>query len=133
MKNLPFEIHPKLAQDSIKIKDLELCELRLQKDGDVDWFILVPKRPNLVEIIDLQASDERLLYTEMRLVCETIKNVKKPFKLNVANLGNMVPQLHIHIIARQPNDRAWPHPIWGTPTIKPFLEAQVEFWQKHFV
>lgn len=107
-----FELHPILKKDTFLIKDLKLCQLLLMNNSFYPWLILVPKKPDLVEIIDLSESDQILLIKEIDLISKIIKKVFNPDKINIAALGNMVPQLHIHIIARFKNDRTFPKPIW---------------------
>ncbi len=113
-----FQLHPQLKKDTIFIKDLELCQVLLMNNAFYPWFILVPRKDNLVEIIDLNQQERALLMEEIAFVSHILKTNLKPEKLNVANLGNMVSQLHIHIIARFKNDLTFPNPVWGSQVKK---------------
>lgn len=106
-------LHPTLEADTHPIAELELCELRLMDQSLFPWVILVPKNENITEIIDLSDADQQLLIQEISQVSRALKQLTHAEKLNVAALGNVVPQLHIHIIARFANDAAWPAPVWG--------------------
>ena len=127
-----MEIHSKLLEDSHFIVDLPLSQLRIIPDGDNPWFLLIPMRPDKKEWSDLSLDDQYQLTQEINQVCLLLKEYKDPDKLNVASLGNMVPQLHIHVIARYKDDRAWPGPIWGTSAGSEFDNSQVHFWQEKF-
>jgi diadenosine tetraphosphate (Ap4A) HIT family hydrolase len=108
-----FKLDLQLQKDTFFIKDLKLCQVLLMNNCLYPWVILVPKKENLVEIIDLTKEEQILLIEEIALISEILKKHFNPKKLNVANLGNMVCQLHIHIIARFENDPAFPKPVWG--------------------
>lgn len=108
-----FELHPRLASDTLNVCSLRLSQVLLMNDARYPWIILVPARPELVELHDLDADDYRLLNGEIREVSQRVAALFKAHKMNVAALGNMVPQLHVHLIARQPDDAAWPAPVWG--------------------
>ncbi|MCT4641394.1 MAG: HIT family protein [Bacteriovoracaceae bacterium] len=124
-----FVLNPILENDSLFLKSLELCDLRLLKDGDLDWFLLIPRRVNIKEIYELDACDQSLLIKEIDLISKLLAKHRNIDKINVAALGNMVPQLHIHIIARYVDDRAWPQPVWGSKNIKKFSEDSFDFWK----
>jgi diadenosine tetraphosphate (Ap4A) HIT family hydrolase len=108
-----FALHPQLAQDTVAIGELKLCRLLLNKDANYPWLVLVPRRPDLTEMIDLDASEQAQLTTEIAAVSHALKDITPCDKLNVAALGNMVAQLHVHVIARRKSDAAWPRPVWG--------------------
>lgn len=127
-----FDLNPILERDSLLVRDLELCQLRLIKDGELDWFILVPKRNNISEIFELSSDDQALLLSEINLVSKGLDAAVSPDKINIAAIGNMVAQLHIHIIARFKNDRAWPATVWGTTTDLSFEDSKVKMWQSIF-
>jgi len=113
-----FALHPQLAQDTVVIAELKLCRLLLSKDANYPWLLLVPRHPGVTEIIDLDTDAQAQLMTEIAEVSHALKETTRCDKLNVAALGNMVPQLHVHIIARRKSDAAWPRPVWGVaPTI----------------
>lgn len=108
-----FSLHDRLYQDTDFVADLQLCQVLLAKDGRFPWLILVPRRENLTEIIDLPLADQHQMLAEITLCSHFLKQDLGAEKLNVAALGNMVAQLHIHVIARFQADIAWPAPIWG--------------------
>ena len=111
MKN--FKLDDRLAQDTIEIGHLNLCEVRLQKCTDVVWLVLIPKREGIVEVTDLSVPDQNLLWQEILRATRLLQSHFEHDKINIATLGNVVPQLHTHIIARSKNDPHWPSPVWG--------------------
>ncbi len=118
---MTFTLHPQLAADTLHIADLAACRVLLMNNSNFPWLILVPMRENLREIFDLGADDYRLVMDEVKNIAEKFAAFTKADKINVAALGNMVPQLHIHIIARYANDAAWPNPVWNSGvTGKPY-------------
>lgn len=119
-----FVLHPQLAADSLMLRDLPLCQLRLINDRQYPWFILVPRRDGVRDIIDLSWVEQQQLWHESAWLSGTIRAMYQPEKLNVAALGNMVPQLHLHHIARQKNDLAWPSPVWGKFPAIAYTEQQ---------
>jgi diadenosine tetraphosphate (Ap4A) HIT family hydrolase len=108
-----WSLHERLKEDTIDIGDLPLSRVLVIKDAHYPWLLLVPRRPEIVEIIDLNDVEQAQLMTEVSRVARALKEVTKCEKLNIAALGNMVPQLHVHIIARRTSDAAWPRPVWG--------------------
>ena len=108
-----FELHPQLENDTDYIFQLPLCRVRLMDNSLFPWIILVPAIENITELTDLTTNDQRQLMDEICRMSELMKKAFNPDKLNVATLGNQVPQLHIHIIARYKSDSAWPNPVWG--------------------
>lgn len=108
-----FELDPRLAADTLPIFDLDLCSVRLMNDARYPWLVLVPRKPGMVEIFDLDEADQQQLLAEIRRCAEVLESLERPDKLNIANLGNQVSQLHVHIIARYHDDAAWPDPVWG--------------------
>jgi diadenosine tetraphosphate (Ap4A) HIT family hydrolase len=108
-----WTLHPQLEADTVLVGELALSRLLLAKDVNFPWLILVPRCGDVSEIIDLDEPGQAELIREIALVCRAIKAVVPCDKLNVAALGNAVPQLHVHIIARRRGDPAWPKPIWG--------------------
>lgn len=109
-----FQLHERLKNDLIEIKDLELSKLMLLPDSENPWCVLVPKRNDIKELHHLESDDQNILLEEINTVSKILEKEFSPDKLNVGALGNMVPQLHIHIICRYKNDRSWPGSIWGT-------------------
>lgn len=118
-----FELHPQLAKDTYLIGDLELCRVLLMDDQQYPWLILVPRRVDIREIFQLALEDQRLLLTESAAVGALMVEIFAADKLNVAALGNMVPQLHLHHIARYQTDPAWPKPVWGVHPAMPYDKA----------
>jgi len=108
-----FALDPRLAADTLPVMELALCTLRLSKDARFPWLILVSKRPDMAEIVDLEDMDRAILFDEIVLASRVLRTVTACQKLNVAALGNQVRQLHVHIIARFETDAAWPRPVWG--------------------
>ena len=111
-----FVLDAKLQADTIDVTTLPLCLVRLMNDRRFPWVILVPARPGVTEIVDLEAADRARLIEEIALVSGVMRDLFQPTKLNVAALGNVVAQLHVHVIARFATDTAWPRPVWGTPS-----------------
>ncbi|HRO63007.1 HIT family protein [Thermomonas sp.] len=117
----------RLADDTVPVADLPLCEVRLMDDANHPWLVLVPKVIDAVEIIDLTPAQRTLLGAEIAIASRALRALFKPDKLNVAALGNLVPQLHVHVIARFHDDIAWPRPVWGAADARPYEpEALVE-------
>ena len=108
-----WSLHARLEEDTIDIGDLPLCRVLVIKDAHYPWLLLVPRRPEIIEIIDLGEVEQAQLMTEISRVARALKDITKCEKLNIAALGNMVPQLHVHLIARRSSDAAWPRPVWG--------------------
>lgn len=126
-----FNLAPELKRDteqltSINGHSLSLCYMGIMNDKRYPWLILVPQKNNLTEIIDLTASDRHQLMDEITLVSEQMKSLFTPYKLNIGAIGNLVPQLHIHIIARQKTDHAWPNPVWGIGDAQKYSELELE-------
>lgn len=115
-----YELHPQLAADTHPVAALELCELRLMDDSNYPWLVLVPRVADARELIDLDADQRRQLGDEVDRASRLLQRAFRPFKLNVAALGNLVPQLHVHVIARFEHDPAWPKPVWGMATARPY-------------
>ena len=127
MNATDWHLDPQLAADTHPVAQLPLSELRLMDDANHPWLILVPRVAGAVEWIDLDDAAQAGLTREIALASRALQSAFKPHKLNVAALGNMVPQLHVHVIARYRDDIAWPRPVWGTATAKPYTpEALVE-------
>jgi diadenosine tetraphosphate (Ap4A) HIT family hydrolase len=107
-------IDPRLESDSTFITAFELCQVRLNHNAAFPWVLLIPQQEGISEIIDLSSTDQQVLMQEIALTSQAMKRLFQPTKLNVANLGNVVPQLHVHIIARYKDDQAWPGPVWNS-------------------
>lgn len=120
-----WHLHPQLADDTTPVIELPLCEVRLMDDANHPWLVLVPRVPDMVEIIDLDPAQRAQLTIEIDAACRALRTLFKPDKLNVAALGNLVPQLHVHVIARYRDDIAWPRPVWGSATARPYTPEQL--------
>ncbi|KAF7776903.1 MULTISPECIES: HIT domain-containing protein [Pseudoalteromonas] len=126
MTDSDFELAVELKRDCIELADWPLCKVLLLNDSLYPWFVLVPRQAGLKEIIDLSEDDQVVYLKESAKLSKLLIEVFNPDKLNVAALGNMVPQLHIHHIARFKTDIAWPAPIWGKFAAVPYTEEQIE-------
>ena len=115
-----WQLHPQLADDTAPVIELPLCEVRLMDDANHPWLVLVPRVADAVELIDLDAAQRTQLTQEIDATSRALKALFKPDKLNVAALGNLVPQLHVHVIARYTGDIAWPRPVWGAANARPY-------------
>ena len=107
-----FKINNKFLKSSYHIEDLKLCSVRLNDNSKFPWLILIPKRKNVTDISDLNSKDQILLMKEIVFVSKLMKKLFKTSKLNVEKIGNIVPQLHIHIISRKKTDSSWPLSVW---------------------
>ncbi|HMA55132.1 MAG TPA: HIT family protein [Pseudolabrys sp.] len=108
-----WSLHPQLTQDTVPVGDLPLARVLLANDANYPWLILVPRLPGLVELIDLEKNAQVQLLGEVAAAARVLKSITQCDKLNIAALGNQVPQLHVHVIARRHTDAAWPKPVWG--------------------
>lgn len=115
-----FALSPELAADTLGIGRLDLCRLLLMNDATYPWFILVPQRSGIREIFELDAADRLSLIDEIAMVSKAVDEIFAPDKLNVAAIGNLVPQLHVHIVARFRSDPVWPMPMWGRTPRYPY-------------
>jgi diadenosine tetraphosphate (Ap4A) HIT family hydrolase len=125
VSHLPWSLHPQLARDTVEVGDLALSRLLAMNDANYPWVILVPRRAAVVEIIDLDASDRTRLMSEIAQVSAALKQLTACDKLNVAAIGNVVPQLHVHVVARRTDDSAWPKPVWGAVPARPYRDEDV--------
>lgn len=123
---MSFELHPRLAADTVPLGTLPLCRVLLMNDQNFPWCILVPQRAAVREIHALAAADQPQLMREISGIAEAMQTVFVADKMNIAALGNQVPQLHIHIIARFETDPAWPAPVWGRLPPDTYPEADLE-------
>lgn len=119
MSETAWSLHPQLEKDTTPVGDLPLCRVLAIDDADYPWLVLVPRRCGIVEIADLSAADAARLMEEIAHTSRILKAVTGCDKLNVAAIGNVVPQLHIHIVARWKTDPLWPKPVWGYVTPRP--------------
>lgn len=125
-KEIQFQLDPLLQKDSIFIMELPLSKLLLMNDTNYPWFLLVPRREGVEEVFELSQEDLMQLNKESNFLLKGLKEHYKGKKMNVANLGNIVPQLHIHHIVRYEDDLAWPGPIWGKQEAKPYSDEERE-------
>jgi diadenosine tetraphosphate (Ap4A) HIT family hydrolase len=116
-KKAMFSLHPRLEQDTFKVTDFALSRLLLMNNRNFPWLILVPRKQDIREITDLDHKDRLVLMEEICLVSDKMQTLFRPDKINVASLGNLVPQLHIHVVARYLDDTAWPGPVWGASCV----------------
>ena len=119
-----FKLHPQLAKDCFHVTDLSLCRLLLMNNSHYPWCILVPMRAGLREIYELEESEQQALLNESSRLSLIMMQQFDGEKMNVAALGNMVPQLHVHHIVRKQSDKAWPKPVWGNEPAAPYTEQQ---------
>ena len=110
---MKFKLDSRLQADSYLVSNLSLCQVRLINDSQFVWCVLVPKVFDAVEIIDLNGQQQAQLWQESALLSHVLKRAFSPHKLNVAAIGNIVSQLHVHHVCRYTNDVAWPAPVWG--------------------
>ncbi|HVR82571.1 MAG TPA: HIT family protein [Luteimonas sp.] len=115
-----YELHPQLAADTHPVATFALCDLRLMDDANYPWLVLVPRLPVARELVDLDQAQRHALSDEIDRAGRALRDAFQPFKLNVAALGNLVPQLHVHVIARYEHDPAWPSPVWGRVAARPY-------------
>lgn len=121
-----FTLDQRLATDCVLVMDLPLSQLLLNRDANYPWFILVPKVPGATELIDLNGQQQQQLQKESNLICRFLKMEVGAEKLNVAALGNVVSQLHIHHIARFSHDPSWPAPIWNAVPASEYTATEIE-------
>ncbi|WP_372739851.1 HIT domain-containing protein [Neptunomonas sp.] len=122
---LEFELDSRLANDCIVLGDFPLSRLLLMNDANYPWFILVPRRAGATEIYHLSPQDQHQLIDESSELAEIMADSFSARKMNIANLGNMVPQLHLHHVARHEGDPAWPGPVWGKQPAVPYSAEQI--------
>jgi diadenosine tetraphosphate (Ap4A) HIT family hydrolase len=115
-----FALDPQLAADALPLGELPLSSVLLINDARFPWFVLVPRIPDAREITDLAEADAAALMTELRIAVRVMLDLARPDKVNLGALGNAVPQLHVHVVGRFRSDPAWPGPVWGCGTAKPY-------------
>ncbi|MDE3073656.1 MAG: HIT domain-containing protein [Pseudomonadota bacterium] len=120
-----FALDPRLAADTVALVDLPLCDVRLMNDARYAWLVLVPRRAGLVEVDDLPAGEQAMLWQEVNRAGRALRAVAPCDKLNLGALGNIVRQLHVHVVARCAGDAAWPGPAWGHGQARPYAEASL--------
>ncbi|RRJ84164.1 HIT domain-containing protein [Aestuariirhabdus litorea] len=120
-----YQLDPQLSRDTLRVGEFPLCSLLLMNDNHYPWFILVPRRAGVQEIYQLAEEDRQQLLWESCYVSEKLKDLYSADKMNLAALGNMVPQLHLHHVVRYKTDAAWPAPVWGAVKATPYTEQQL--------
>ena len=120
MTETGFQLDARLEADCYTLGEWPLCRVLLMDDARYPWLILVPRRADIAEITDLLAAEQGLLFGEITRAMTALAGVTRPDKMNMAALGNMVRQLHVHVIARYVSDEAWPAPVWGKGERKPY-------------
>ena len=123
MNETAFALDPRLAADTHAVLELPLSRALLMDDMRFPWLILVPRMPGLRELTELARDDQHALLDEINRVAHVLHAIAKPDKLNIAALGNVVPQLHVHVIARFVGDAAWPRPVWGIGERVPYTQG----------
>jgi diadenosine tetraphosphate (Ap4A) HIT family hydrolase len=123
---MSFDLHPVLERDTVPVTVLALCRVLLMRDRRFPWLILVPERDGVREIVELVPADRGTLIEEIALASEALRRLVQPDKLNVGALGNVVPQLHVHVVARFTADPAWPGPVWGSGAAEPYEPAELD-------
>lgn len=118
-----FVLHDQLAADTHFVCDLQICRVLLMNDSRFSWLILVPRMADLTELHDVPAADQQTLWTEIVSASGKLADFARADKINTAALGNQVPQLHVHIIARHRDDAAWPNPVWGSGPSQPYAPS----------
>jgi diadenosine tetraphosphate (Ap4A) HIT family hydrolase len=121
---LPFALHPQLERDTFSVGDLPLSRVLLMDDANFPWLIAVPRAAGAVEIFDLDAREQAQLMSELALLARRLKDLTGCDKINVAAIGNVVPQLHVHLVARRRDDAAWPRPVWGALPARRYEENE---------
>ena len=124
MTESTWSLHAQLAQDTVPVGDLPLARVLLANDANYPWLILVPRLPGLVELIDLEENAQVQLLGEISAAARALKRITDCDKLNIAALGNQVPQMHVHVIARRRSDAAWPKPVWGVKAALAYPQGQ---------
>lgn len=126
-----FTLHPQLAADTVTVGDLPICRVLLNKQfSQFPWLILVPRRTGCRDLTDVGELDYAPMMEEVRQVHDALKDLTGAEKMNMGALGNMVPQLHIHLIARFKADEAWPKPVWGNAAPQPYADGGAEMAEK---
>ena len=120
---MSFKLHERLAEDCFEICNLEICTILLMNDARYPWLILVPRRPDLRDLHEIAEAEQAQVFAEITQASQVLESLYAPHKLNVAALGNQVPQLHIHVIARTQDDPAWPGPVWGVGAAEAYSES----------
>ena len=130
---MAFALHPRLLADTVFVADWALSRVVVMKDARYPWLILVPRRDAATEIFDLEEGDRQTLTEEIARASHGLKTLTGAAKINVGALGNLVPQLHVHVVARRPDDAAWPGPVWGQGSAQPYGPDVLEAFIRQLV
>jgi diadenosine tetraphosphate (Ap4A) HIT family hydrolase len=120
MSDIEFVLDARLAADSLPVASLPLCDVRLMNDARYTWLILVPRRNGMVEIAELPEPDQATLWHEVNRAAAALRSTMPCEKINIGALGNIVRQLHVHVVARNKGDATWPGPVWGHGKAEPY-------------
>lgn len=123
---MTFLMHPVLLADTYLVTQAALCEVRLLNDARYPWLVLVPRRADVTELTELDADDQAVLLTELNIAMRWVQVQPRVTKTNVGALGNLVPQLHVHVVGRHPQDPAWPGPVWGHSSAVAYASPALE-------
>jgi diadenosine tetraphosphate (Ap4A) HIT family hydrolase len=123
-----WALDPQLARDTVKAGDLPLARVLVMNDANYPWLILVPRIPGVVELIDLDDEQQAQLMDEIAMLSRVLKDVTGCHKLNVAAIGNVVAQLHVHVVGRRQDDPAWPRPVWGHAPARPYAKPDLDLF-----
>ena len=123
---MKFTLHYRLQEDTVEIIRIKLSRVLLMNDSSFPWIVLVPEREGVQEVYELNSEDRFVLIEEIAAASEIIRQLYRPDKINIGALGNLVPQLHIHVIGRFRTDRAWPDPAWGSGPARPYQAETLE-------
>jgi diadenosine tetraphosphate (Ap4A) HIT family hydrolase len=121
-----WSLDPQLARDTVPLGDLTLARILVMNDATYPWLILVPRVPGAIELIDLDDEQQAQLMDEIAMLSRVLRDATACDKLNVAAIGNVVAQLHVHLVARRRSDPAWPRPVWGHAPARPYETADLE-------
>ena len=121
-----FTLDPQLERDTVAVGDLPLSRVLLMNDASFPWLIAVPRHAGAVEIFDLSEAERARLMSELALLAQLLKDLTGCDKINVAAIGNLVSQLHVHVVARRRDDPLWPRPVWGAQPPRPYETAKRE-------
>jgi diadenosine tetraphosphate (Ap4A) HIT family hydrolase len=120
---MSFALHPRLEADTHLAADWPLCRVLVMNDARYPWLVLVPRRDGVTEVTALEAADRAQLMDEIARAGRLVQNFPGVTKLNIGALGNLVPQLHVHVVGRHQGDPAWPGPVWGHSSAVPYDAA----------
>jgi diadenosine tetraphosphate (Ap4A) HIT family hydrolase len=123
---MSFKLHPQLEQDCIEVGHFTLCRLLIMNDSQYPWFIMVPERTNISEIHQLSIAEQHQLIDESSYLTGNLSRIYQADKMNVATLGNIVSQLHLHHIVRYQTDKTWPGPVWGQHNPVPYTNDELD-------